>query len=199
MASTDPFQYANADVLTEQIWVGGDLEIFDEPLAEAQLAELAEAGLTHVLDVRLEWDDLAWVAERRPDVQYVHLGVDDAGQRMPDAWFDEGTAMASEALDDPEARLYVHCHMGINRGPSMAFAILLDQGWDPLEALERLRRARSIAYVAYAEDAVDWSLRRQSASEEERLDWQKRLGQWRRENGLDLESVVRRMRVRDEL
>jgi integrase len=27
------------------------------------------------------------------------------------------------------------CHMGINRGPSMAFAILVDEGWRPVEAL----------------------------------------------------------------
>ena len=84
MVTEQSFDYANAHALTEQLWVGGDLEIFDEPLAEAQLAELAEAGLTHIIDVRLEWDDLAWVAARRPDVEYLHLGVADAGQPIPD-------------------------------------------------------------------------------------------------------------------
>lgn len=199
MARPDSFDYANAQALTEQLWVGGDLEIFDEPLAEAQLAELADAGLTHIIDVRLEWDDIAWVAARRPDVKYIHLGVADAGQRMPDTWFEEGTAVAGRALSDPQARLYVHCHMGINRAPSLAFAILLRQGWAPLAALDHLRRVRSIAYVAYAEDAVDWWLRRHDVPQEERLTWQKRLGQWRRDHGLDLESVVRRIRVRDEM
>ena len=89
--------------------------------------------------------------------------------------------------------------MGINRGPSLAFAILLTQGWAPLSALAHLRHVRSIAYVAYAEDALDWWLRRHDVPQDERIAWQKRLGQWRRDHGLDLGSVIRRIRVRDEM
>lgn len=41
---------------------------------------------------------------------------------MPDEWFWDGVDFAFEALADPDAQILAHCHMGINRGPSMAFA-----------------------------------------------------------------------------
>lgn len=37
-------------------------------------------------------------------------------------------------------------------------------GWDPIEAQDAIRRARPIACVAYAEDALDWWLRAAGAS-----------------------------------
>ncbi len=52
--------------------------------------------------------------------------------------------------------MLVHCHMGINRGPSMAYACLLVLGWDPIEAMTAIRTARPIAAIGYAEDALDW-------------------------------------------
>ena len=44
--------------------------------------------------------------------------------------------------------------MGINRGPSLGFAILLHWGWDPNEAITAIRDARPIANVWYAVDAL---------------------------------------------
>ena len=50
----------------------------------------------------------------------------------------------------------MHCHSGINRGPSAAFAVLLSIGWDPVEAIELIRTQHPIATVSYAENALDW-------------------------------------------
>ena len=61
---------------------------------------------------------------------------------MPDAWFDRGVAFALDALARPGTKVLSHCHMGINRGPSLAYAVLLALGTDPVEALDALRRAR---------------------------------------------------------
>jgi hypothetical protein len=60
------------------------------------------------------------------------------------------------ALRDPEAKVLVHCHVGIDRGPSMAHACLLMLGRDPIEAMTMIRSARPIAAIGYAEDAPDW-------------------------------------------
>jgi hypothetical protein len=70
-------------------------------------------------------------------------------------WFDEGVAFAREAIES-DGVVLAHCHMGINRGPSMGFAILLALGWDAREALDAIHAARPIAFVAYAEDALRW-------------------------------------------
>jgi dual specificity phosphatase 3 len=151
---------ASATFITPELLIGGDLEVFDPDLATSQVQELVTVGVTDIVDLRLEWNDAAWVAEQMPYLRYVHLRVDDAGQRMPDAWFDTGTDLILNRLQDPQARVLVHCHMGVNRGPSMGLAVLLAQAWDPLEALDAIRTARPVAYIGYAEDALDWWLRR---------------------------------------
>ena len=56
------FVVANASAVTPQLWVGGDLD-FDTMLAVEQLVELTDAGLTHVVDVRLEASDEDLVAD----------------------------------------------------------------------------------------------------------------------------------------
>jgi protein-tyrosine phosphatase len=61
-----------------------------------------------------------------------------------------GLVFAETAFESPNGKLLVHCAMGINRGPSMAFRILLELGWEPLAALEAIRSARPIADIGYA-------------------------------------------------
>lgn len=95
------FSLANADAVTPRLWVGGDLDTTRPALAVRQLGELCAAGLTTIVDVRLEWSDELFVERLAPDVRYRHLGVDDAGQRMPDRWFDEGTRVVLESLAEP--------------------------------------------------------------------------------------------------
>ena len=183
-------ELANAVFVTDRLLVGGDLDARDPDLAERQLAELVELGVTHVVDVRVEWDDFDYVAERAPDVAYLHHGMDDAGQRVPLEWFDEGVAWVLSALESGGTVL-AHCHMGINRGPSLGYAVMLAQGWDPVEALDTIRRARPQAYVAYAEQALRWHHVRTGGTVEQHAADQARLKEWRRANALDLESVIR--------
>ena len=187
--------FANAHVVTDQLLVGGDFDTFDRQRAVDQVQELLGVGLTHVLDVRLEWDDAELLAELAPDVSYRHDGIDDAGQRVPGEWFEELTDWAAAALDDPDARLLVHCHMGVNRGPSAAFAILLRLGWDPFDALDAIREARPIAYIAYAEDALAWHHDRHGATDEQRARDRALLEEWRSDHGLDMHAVIRRIRT----
>ena len=88
--------------------------------------------------------------------------------------------------------------MGINRGPSMGFAVMLAQGWDPIEALDRIRERRPIAYVGYAEDALDWWLRKNGARLASELAMgRRRIRQRRRDNFLDVAAVIRKIRIRE--
>lgn len=187
MSSPPPLlRHANAHFVTDRLLIGGDLDYRSRQLAERQLHELHEAGVTHIIDVRVEWSDEDWVVELLPRLQYFHHGVDDAGQEIAAEWFQEGVEFALEGLESG-GKVLSHCHMGINRGPSLGFAILLAQGWDAIDALDAIRRVRPIAFVAYAEDALRWhhqdpgDLARDLG----------RLGRWRQENDLDVESVIR--------
>ena len=140
--------------VTEQIIISGDLH--EEPKrAVSQLEGWRQAGISHILDTRVEWKDKDLVAEHAPDIVYGWFGADDAGLRQPDTWFDDGVEFAMDAMQEPGSVLLVHCHMGINRGPSMAYRILLECGWDPIEAHNAIRESRPIADIGYAGDALD--------------------------------------------
>ena len=184
----------NVDFVTPWLATGGDLHA-DPHLAMEDLTRLDEAGVTHILDLRVEWTDEAFVAEHAPHITYVHLGVDDAGQAMPDEWFDAGIALASGVVANPEAKLLTHCHMGINRGPSMAYAILLSQGWGVADALDAIRDARPIAGLAYAPDALAHHHHRTDADEEQTAEDRQALGQWFRRNHIDTASIIRGIRA----
>ena len=176
--------------VTDGIVISGDLHE-DPGLAVRQLGRWTDAGITHILDTRSEWSDEDLVAEHAPTVVYASIGTDDYGARQPDAWFDAGLAFAADALSDPDALLLVHCHMGINRGPSMAFRILLESGWEPIEALDAIRAARPIADVGYAEDALDHFHRHHAVPTDDRIHDRDRLAAWRHDHHMSYLHLLR--------
>lgn len=184
----------NLDFITPQLATGGDLP-YNRQEAVRVLQEWRSIGITHVVDNRFEFSDDDLVAEHCPEIHYLHLGVDDAGQQMPDGWFDLGTEWVRGALQDPEAKVLVHCHMGINRGPSMAYACMLMLGHDPIEAMTMIRSARPIAAIGYAEDALDWHHRTNGASRRQQLDDRQRLEAWREANWIDVVRIIREIRA----
>lgn len=188
------FTTANAHYINDRLAVGGDLDDISPDLALTQLAELVEHGVTHILDLRREHSDEALVADLAPDISYLHLGVDDAGQTLPGAWFDAGVRWLDDALAQPDAKALVHCHMGVNRAPSMAFAYLLNHGLRVHNALHMIRAARSVAVIDYADDALAWHHRRTGASTRRRASDTAALAQWRAENHIDVEHVIRSIR-----
>ncbi len=175
------------------VWVGGDLPPHGDDALQALVA-WADAGITDILDVRGEWSDEHFVAEHAGQMGYTHVGTDDDGNGQSDQWFDAGVAAAREALLDDGAGLLVHCHMGINRGPSMALAILLDRGWRTIDALDAIRAARPIAAIAYAEDAVRWHSRRNGATRIDIAREQALVRRWHQDHEIDVGRVIRKIR-----
>lgn len=186
-------RFANATFVTPFLAVGGDLDMYSGELAKRQAVDLSTKGISHILDVRQECsDELVW--DQVPGMTYRWNGIDDAGQRVPVEWFEGIVTWALKALEDPDARLLTHCHMGINRGPSAGYAVLLGLGWDPLTALDAIRVVRPIAYIAYAEDALRWHHWKTDAGAGERHHDLAAVQQWRQENHLDVAHVIRTVR-----
>lgn len=181
-------RHANLHFVTPQLAIGGDI---DPARADSQMAELDALGITHVIDCRIEWSDQALLARRLPHVSYLHHGIDDNGQTVPATWFETAVAFVDAA--GPDAVVLTHCHMGINRGPSLGFAVLLHQGWDPLDAISALRQVRPIAHVWYAGDALLWSHGRAGTDPAPDLG---RLAQWREDNPMDVVRIIRGQRER---
>lgn len=192
--TTPTLSVANAHFATEFLAIGGDLD-YNRQRATNQAHELIEvAGVTHVLDVRLEAAEDLW--DQFPQVTYRWDGIDDAGQSVPGSWFEDTTGWANAAIDAGGVVL-THCHMGINRGPSAGFALLLSRGWDAVDALAAIRDARPIAVIAYAEDALEWHFDRTGASESTRRTTRQRVVNWRAAHPLDQLRVIRAVRDRE--
>jgi dual specificity phosphatase 3 len=111
---------------------------------------LAAVGITHVIDCRAEFDDGALLAQR---FHYIYAPTADDGQPKPPAWFELGIVFALQALSQPRNRVYAHCAAGVNRGPSMCYAIMRAFGWPAADALSTIKTARPVAQVRYSGDA----------------------------------------------
>lgn len=136
---------------TGDLFVGGGLSYDEDELVE-QLTEILDAGITHVVDMRRETDDAELWAEL--GIEYLHLGTDDAdGHHIPADLFAQARDFADECAAE-RGTLLVHCRMGINRAPSVAYSILLDRGWGPWAAFDHIRARRPQAAIWYAEDAL---------------------------------------------
>ena len=113
--------------------------------------ELVAQGCTHVIDCREEFDDTALLSQH---ASCLCIGVPDDGQPKPPEWFKKGIDFALTALSYPNARVLVHCAGGINRGPSMAAAILMAWGLTPALAEQVIRSARPQVGLRYLPDAI---------------------------------------------
>ena len=174
---------ANASQLTDHLWIGGELAQTDRVKATRQLDELTNAGIDSIIDCRMKCNDIEWVTAAKAQIDYLSIGVEDAGYLMPDSWWDEGTSYAFDQIADGRVVL-AHCQAGINRGPSMGFAILIAQGWDAIDALDLVKACRPIARIAYAEQAIDWWLHTTGAPDEDAIAQIRRIKKWRVANGV---------------
>ena len=181
--------------INDQIAVSGDLDGSSHRTALRQLKGWLDAGITDIVDARGEWSDERLVAEIAPHVRYHWLGTHDNGGRQADEWFEAGLAAAAAVLADPDRKVVIHCHMGVNRGPSLAYAVLLSMGLDTVAALETIRRARPIAGIIYAEDAVDWWHRRIGTPETLRYRERMRARTWLDEHDNDVAWIVSRLHL----
>ena len=102
--------------------------------------------------------------------------------------------MEAAWAQDPDAVVLTHCHMGINRGPSLGFAVLLAQGWDPVDAIAAIRAARPQANVWYAADALDWHHARTGVRDTVAAEQHAALAAWRQANPLDVVRIIRQIR-----
>ena len=139
--------------VTPHLVVSGDLS-HHEDQAIFQIEEWRYAGITHVIDCRGEWSDKDLVGTHASEIVYHEHGTHDAGGHQEQDWYETGWYMYTQALlDNPDAKVLVHCHMGINRAPSLAVFLLLMSGFSVKRALEMVRKARPIAACYYTESA----------------------------------------------
>jgi protein-tyrosine phosphatase len=126
--------------LTDRIAVGGGIWNRDN------MAKVAQAGITHVIDMQLEFDDTP-LAEGL-GVEVLWNPTDDDFERKPPELFRRGVEFAEAALDREDAKLFIHCAAGVHRAPMMALALLGSQGWDLEDAMDLIESRRATADFA---------------------------------------------------
>jgi protein-tyrosine phosphatase len=135
--------------VTDRIAVGGGIWI------EEKMAEVARAGVTHVIDMQIEFDDTE--LGESAGVEVLWNPVDDDFQPKAPEIFERGVSFALRALEDPQAKLFVHCAAGVHRAPMMALAVLCATGHSLEQAKGLIQTKRYVVdfaevYVRSVED-----------------------------------------------
>ena len=126
--------------VTDQIAVGGGI------WNEANMIEVVREGVTHIIDMQIEFDDTR-LAEPY-GVRVLWNPTDDDFRPKPPKLFQRGVDFALEALEDPESKLFIHCAAGVHRAPMMTLAVLCAQGWSFIDAVSEIEDKRDVVDFA---------------------------------------------------
>jgi len=107
----------NYDFVTDRLAIGTTPET---------VADLSP--FTHVIDCRAELDIAAMIRGTWFADHYLYAPTGDFSllhrTHKPVDWFKKGVEFALPVLSQPHTKLYVFCHAGANRSPSMSYTIL---------------------------------------------------------------------------
>ena len=126
--------------VTERIAVGGGI------WNSENMEKVASEGITHVIDMQIEFDDTPLGLEHGVEVLWNPTN-DDFTPKPPEL-FRKGVNFAMEALERPDAKLFIHCAAGVHRAPMMALAVLGSMGWSVKEAMRMIEARRPAADFA---------------------------------------------------
>jgi protein-tyrosine phosphatase len=126
--------------LTDRIAVGGGIWNADN------MAKVARAGITHIIDMQIEFDDTELA--RAHSIEVLWNPTDDDFEPKPASLFRCGVDFAETAFQGTDAKLFIHCAAGVHRAPMMALAVLGSMGWDVHDAMHLIEGRRAVADFA---------------------------------------------------
>ena len=126
--------------VTDRIALGGGI------WNARNMEELAHSGVTHIIDMQIEFDDRP-LAEPW-GIQVLWNATDDDFLPKPPELLKRGVDFALVALDDPRARLYIHCAAGVHRAPMMTLAVLCALDWKIDDGMRLIEMRRQVADFA---------------------------------------------------
>ena len=126
--------------VTDRIGLGGGI------WNENNMRELVRMGVTHDLDMQIEFDDRPLAAPY--GVEVLWNPTDDDFQPKPPELFERGVRFALEALEKPGTKVYIHCAAGVHRAAMMTLAVMGASGWDVDEAMGLIEARRPVVDFA---------------------------------------------------
>jgi protein-tyrosine phosphatase len=132
--------------IMDMSWVTGRIAVGGGIWNAENMAQVARAGVTHVIDMQIEFDDTP-LAERH-GISVLWNPIDDDFQPKSADVFQRGVDFALEALDEEGTKVFIHCAAGIHRAPMMTLAILCSLGWNVGDALQLIEARRPVVDFA---------------------------------------------------
>ncbi|HEY3974316.1 MAG TPA: dual specificity protein phosphatase [Candidatus Sulfotelmatobacter sp.] len=126
--------------VTDRIAVGGGIWNAEN------MAKVAGSGITHIIDMQIEFDDTPLAGEH--GIEVLWNPTDDDFEPKPGALFRRGVEFAEAALQGTDAKLFIHCAAGVHRAPMMAAAVLGSMGWKLEDAIGLIEGRRPVADFA---------------------------------------------------
>lgn len=135
----------------DMTWVTNRIAIGGGIWTDEKMIEVVRAGVTHIIDMQIEFDDTP-LAEPY-GVKVLWNPTDDDFQAKPPSLLQRGVEFALHALDDSESRVFIHCAAGVHRAPMMALALLRALGFSLEDAIDMIQTRRNV--VDFADVYVD--------------------------------------------
>jgi protein-tyrosine phosphatase len=126
--------------ITDRIALGGGIWM------DSNMREVARAGITHIIDMQMEFDDTELA--RPHGIEVLWNAIDDDFQLKPPEVFRRGVEFAEAALKQDGAKLYIHCAAGVHRAAMMTLALLCATGWEMGEAMKHIQQKRPVVDFA---------------------------------------------------
>jgi protein-tyrosine phosphatase len=130
----------------DMTWVMPRIAVGGGIWTEDKMIEVVRAGITHIIDMQIEFDDTPLAEPYR--VKVLWNPTDDDFRFKPPELLQRGVEFALEALDDAEARVFIHCAAGVHRAPMMALAVLRALGFDLQNAMDLIQSRRQVVDFA---------------------------------------------------
>jgi len=146
VASRVGWELGRRDRLMDMSWITDRIAVGGGIWVDEKMAEVKALGITHVIDMQIEFDDTP-LGERH-GVAVLWNPVDDDFQEKPVSVFERGVKFAQDALSTDGAKVFIHCAAGVHRAPMMALALLRAMGHSLDEASEMIESKRYVADLA---------------------------------------------------
>jgi len=135
-------------------FVNGRLAFGSAVKTEAHVEKLREMGITHILSLR------RYRSRRAQRFHFLSLPFRDNGRPRPPWFYRRALAFYNRAMSKAESKLFVMCHHGMCRSPSLTYFLLRASGASPQEAEHLVLKAKPKArlrrgYTASCEDFLD--------------------------------------------
>jgi protein-tyrosine phosphatase len=126
--------------ITDRIAVGGGI------WTEDKMQQVARAGVTHIIDMQVEFDDTPLAQPH--GIQVLWNATDDDFQPKPPEVFQRGVEFALRALNGHGGKVFIHCAAGVHRAPMMTLALLRTLGFSLDDAIELIEARRPVVDFA---------------------------------------------------